>query len=231
MNRATSDTAAVRRALAGGLAVVLPNPAPLTCVVAGTRPAAVNTAKERPADQAVALWAHHPATLDRLTDHLELGPDAHRFARRLLAEELVTLLVPLRRPRDVPDWLSPAARDGWTLLFGVRWQPLAPLLADFPLLYVSSANRTGSPPAATPADATAVFGPRVPVLADPAPAPAPATAGPLRRATTTVRLHPDARTTLHRHGAQDHPHPGADHYLDHLHRAYRTPPTGEPASV
>ncbi|WP_275466927.1 Sua5/YciO/YrdC/YwlC family protein [Streptomyces noursei] len=217
---ATSDTATVHHALAQGRAVVLPNPAPLTCVVTATRPAAVNVAKGRPADQAVALWAHHPHTREELTEHLDLGPDAHRLARRLLTEELVTLLAPLRRPHGVPSWLAPAARDGWTLLFAARWQPLAPLLDDFPLLYVSSANRTGHPPAATPAEAAPHFAPRTPVLT----APTPLAASP-RRATTTIRVHPDARTELHRHGAQDHPHPSAEHYLNHLHHTYRTPPT------
>ncbi|MFE6054502.1 hypothetical protein ACFQ6N_27425 [Kitasatospora sp. NPDC056446] len=215
-----TDATTVRTALDRGRAVVLPNPAPLTCVVAATRPAAVNTAKRRPAGQAVALWAHHPATVGELTGLLDLGPAALRFAHRLLTEERVTLLAPLRGPRDVPPWLAPAAKDGWTLLFGARWEPLAPLLDDFPVLYVSSANRTGRPPAATPDEAAAVFAPDTPVLADPGGAAAdPAVA---RRATTTVRLHPDGRTALHRPGAQDHPHPGPDHYLAHLDRSYRS---------
>ncbi|ANW22595.1 hypothetical protein I3J09_28300 (plasmid) [Streptomyces clavuligerus] len=219
---ALSDTAAVRRALDRGRAVVLPNPAPLTCVVAATGPAAVNTAKRRPAGQAVALWAHHPDTLDRLDGLLDLDRDTRRFARRLLGEELVTLLVPVHDHLSVPAWLAPATLSGWTLLFGARWQPLAPLLDPFPVLYVSSANRTGGQPAATPADAAAVFAPDAPVLADPTgPAPPSGPAAPGRRATTTVRLHPDGRAELHRHGAQDGSHPGPGRYLRHLHRSYR----------
>ena len=223
----TSDEATVRLALARGSAVVLPNPAPLTCVVAATEPAAVNTAKQRPPGQAVALWAHHPATLDRLAGLLALDPAGLRLARRLLTEELLTLLVPVRDDAAAPGWLDPATRDGWALLFGARRPALRPLLDQFPLLYVSSANRSGQPPCPTPAEAAAVFAPAVPVLAEPAPAgsrgPATDHEPAQRRATTTVRLHPDGRLDLHRHGAQDLGRPGgpAD-YLAHLRRTYGT---------
>ncbi|MFC8448912.1 hypothetical protein [Kitasatospora sp. NPDC057223] len=229
----TSDVATVRLALARGSAVVLPNPAPLTCVVAATEPAAVNAAKQRPPGQAVALWAHHPVTLDRLVGLLALDPADLRLARRLLAEELLTLLVPVRDEAAAPGWLGPATRDGWTLLFGARHPGLGPLLDPFPLLYVSSANRTGQLPCPTPADAAAVFAPAVPVLAEPVlPEPVPVEPVPAvpvpvepvqRRATTTVRLHPDGRLDLHRHGAQDLGRPGgtAD-YLARLRRTYGT---------
>ncbi|MDY0812242.1 hypothetical protein [Kitasatospora purpeofusca] len=218
--RELSDLAAVRAALARGRAVVLPNPAPLTCVVAATRPDAVNTAKQRPAEQAVALWAHHPRTLDALTERLDLGPHALRLARRLLAEEHLTVLAPVRRP-EAPPWLAPATRDGWTLLFGARWQPLAGLLDAFPVLYVSSANRTGHDPAPGPAEALAMFPPAVPVLRSPV-ADGSGThdrsdsSGEPRAATTTVRLHPDGRLDLHRHGAQDRAFADPEQYLAQL---------------
>ncbi|WP_327072422.1 hypothetical protein OG196_03710 [Kitasatospora purpeofusca] len=212
--RELSELPAVRAALARGRAVVLPNPAPLTCVVAATRPDAVNTAKQRPAEQAVALWAHHPGTLDALTERLDLGPDALRLARRLLAEEHLTVLAPVRRPDEAPPWLAPATQDGWTLLFGARWQPLADLLDDFPVLYVSSANRTGHDPAPGPAEALAMFPPDVPVLRSPVPDDGPGGPGGAgRAATTTVRLHPDGRLDLHRHGAQDRAFADPDQYL------------------
>ncbi|MER5637009.1 Sua5/YciO/YrdC/YwlC family protein [Kitasatospora sp. NPDC002227] len=198
--------AQVRSALRGGAAVVLPNPAPLTHVVAATDPAAVNTAKGRPAAQPVALWAHDPATLDQV---LELSPAPAAVARRLLTKELVTLLLPLEGP--LPAWLAPATHRGWTLLFGARWEPVRPLLTEHPVLYVSSANRTGHPPAATTAEARAMFPPTVPVL------PHQAETGP-RAATTTLRLHPDGRLELHRPGAQDQPDP--DRYLDRVRAAY-----------
>ncbi|KJY25954.1 hypothetical protein [Streptomyces sp. NRRL S-495] len=215
--RRLSELAAVRAALARGRAVVLPNPAPLTCVVAATRPDAVNTAKQRPAEQAVALWAHHPRTLDALTERLDLGPDALRLARRLLAEEHLTVLAPVRRPEEAPPWLAPATKNGWTLLFGARWQPLAGLLDDFPVLYVSSANRTGHDPAPGSAEALAMFPPGVPVLRSPVPDDDPDDPdGPRRAATTTVRLHPDGRLDLHRHGAQDRAFADPGQYLARL---------------
>ncbi|MFE5597488.1 hypothetical protein [Streptomyces sp. NPDC056549] len=52
-------------------------------------------------------------------------------------------------------------KNGWMLLFGARWQPLHPLLDDHPVLYVSSANLTGHPPAADTGTALAMFPPTV----------------------------------------------------------------------
>jgi tRNA A37 threonylcarbamoyladenosine synthetase subunit TsaC/SUA5/YrdC len=85
------------------------------------------------------------------------------------------------------------------LLFGARWAPLTRLLVDFPQLYVSSANRTGCPPAATAAQATTMFGIHIPVV----------DADTLRdpdhphAATTMLCIAPDGNLTLARHGAQD----------------------------
>ncbi|WNV86080.1 Sua5/YciO/YrdC/YwlC family protein [Umezawaea sp. Da 62-37] len=204
-----TDLDGARRALDAGGAVVLPNPAPLTHVVASARPDAVNTAKGRPADQPVALWAHHDDTWRSLAPSIALDGPPAAFVRRLLTDELLTLLVPLRP--EAPAWLAPASKDGWALLFGARWTPLLPLLDRFPVLYVSSANTTGHPPAATTAEATAMFAPTTPVLAL-------ADSGPpvARQATTTLRLHADGTLDLHRHGAQDHPHPDAADYLRRL---------------
>ncbi|WP_371484714.1 hypothetical protein [Kitasatospora sp. NBC_00315] len=217
----TVDPDGARRTLRGGGAVVLPNPAPLTHTVAATVPRAVNTAKGRPAGQAVALWAHHRDTLTALDDALDLDTSLTALARRLLAEERVTLLVPLRVDANRPDWLAPASRDGWALLFGARWEPLLPVLDAFPVLYVSSANRTGHPPAATAAQAVAMFAPATPVLAlDHAPAAADGPAEEPRAATTTLRLHTDGRVELHRTGAHDRPFPAPERYLDHVQRLY-----------
>ncbi|MFI5649145.1 hypothetical protein [Kitasatospora sp. NPDC051705] len=228
-DRGSVDADAADAALRRGTAVVLPNPAPLTYVVAGTDPEAVNEAKDRPAGQAVALWAHHPDTLAALGAALDLGAGLAAAAHRLLTEERVTLLAPLRPGARPPGWLSPATRDGWTMLFGARWAPLLPLLAGHPVLYVSSANRTGRPPAATAADAVAMFPPAVPVLGaasltDPGDGSGPASGHgsgqPPRAATTTLRLHPDGRVDLHRHGAQDRRHPPPADYLDHVRARY-----------
>lgn len=205
----------VRDTLRAGGAVVVPNPAPLTHVVTARDPRAVNLAKGRPADQSVALWCHADETLDRVGECLDLDARALATGRRLLREDLVTLLVPLRA--EIPGWLRPSVRDGWALLFGARWEPVEPLLRDHPVLYVSSANRTGEAPVATAAEARAMFGPDVPVLDDPGPdVPGPDVpssdvpssdasgfgAGP-RSATTTLRLHPDGSLDLYRPGAQD----------------------------
>ncbi|MFF4415737.1 hypothetical protein ACFYY8_24685 [Streptosporangium sp. NPDC001559] len=219
----TVDAQGARHALERGQAVVVPNPAPLTYVVAASSPQAVNAAKGRPLEQAVALWAHNPAIFAALGDTLDLDAGLTALAGRLLIDERVTLLVPLRPGAPCPGWLSPASRDGWALLFGARWSPLLPVLAGHPVLYVSSANRTGRPPAATAADAAVMFPASVPVLGAAFLTPAGRDpAEPPRMATTTLRLHPDGRLDLHRHGAQDHPYPNARRYLDHLRALHAT---------
>ncbi|MFE5489156.1 hypothetical protein ACFQ7Z_04225 [Streptomyces virginiae] len=210
-----------RRALRQGAAVVVPNPAPLTHVVTATAATAVNRAKGRPVDQPVALWAHHRHTLDTLTGLWDLSPGHAALVLRLLAEEHLTVLVAERARAARPPWLEPAVKDGWMLLFGARWQPLHPLLDDHSVLYVSSANATGRPPAAHTAGALAMFPPTVPVLhltgAEPASTP---TASPTRRATTTVRVMPGGQLHLHRHGAQDLASGRPDDYLRLLSAQY-----------
>ncbi|TXS44309.1 Sua5/YciO/YrdC/YwlC family protein [Streptomyces sp. t39] len=218
VSRPPADFTLLRDALAAGGAVVVPNPAPLTHVVTGTCSRAVNRAKGRDADQPVALWAHHPGILDTLDELWDLAPQHGALARRLLGEEHLTVLLPLRRGAEGPAWLAPARKDGWVLLFGARWQPLRPLLDEYPVLYVSSANRTGHPPAATAGEALAMFPATVPVLD--LPQPDAGLNGTARQATTTVRLHPDGRPELHRHGAQDRNHGRADAYLRHLRARY-----------
>ncbi|MEV4612705.1 hypothetical protein AB0K43_08890 [Kitasatospora sp. NPDC049258] len=203
-------TVEVRRALAAGRAAVLPNPSPLTYVVAATTPYAVNTAKGRPAGQEVAAWVHAAAAWEGLAPALDLTPAAIRSATVLLRRELVTLLVPLREGAAAPDWIAPAVRDGHALLFGARWAPLAGLLAAHPRLYVSSANRTGRPPAATAAGAAAMFGERAPVLDGDA----LREHGRPHAATTMLRIAADGRPALVRRGAQDAAHgPDPAHYL------------------
>lgn len=217
------------RALREGAAVVVPNPAPLTHVITARRAPTVNEAKGRPADQPVALWAHHRDTLRALDRVSALDADRQAMARWLLSREHLTVLVPVRDRDDTPDWAAPAIRDGWMLLFGARWQPLRPLLDEQPMLYVSSANRTGRPPAATTADALAMFPRTVPVLAAPPQPGGPhrAVADPPRRATTTVRLHPDGRLELHRRGAQDERCALPDQYVRGLRARYAKATRGD----
>ncbi|GAA4992394.1 hypothetical protein GCM10023205_76130 [Yinghuangia aomiensis] len=227
--RAPATLHEARQALHGGAAVVLPNPAPLTRLVTARHPATVNEAKARPADQPVALWAHHPGTLRALTDIWQLDDEQGTTARRLLAEEHLTVLVPVGGP-DLPAWALPAAKDGWMLLFGARWQPLRPLLDDHPVLYVSSANRTGHPPAATTAEALAMFPDTVPVVSlDAAEDPDGRHDPRGRQATTTVRLHPDGRMEVHRQGAQDRAFTSPAEYLRRLRTQYS--PTEGPGPV
>lgn len=57
--------AAVADALRAGRPVVVPNPAPLTYVIAARDPRAVNVAKGRPAEQSVALHPDGSLTLRR----------------------------------------------------------------------------------------------------------------------------------------------------------------------
>ena len=207
------DTRAVAQALTAGRAAIVPNPSPLTYVVTATNPQAVNTAKGRPIDQEVALWVHDETTWAGLIPSLDLTSSALRMAVALLRVELVTLLAPVCADTPPPAWAVPALRDGHLLLFGARWQPLAPLLARFPRLYVSSANRTGQAPAATASAAAAMFGPGIPV----------ADADSLREsdtphtATTMLRIAPSGALTHVRRGAQDQAH-GADPdlYLERL---------------
>ncbi|CAO5234900.1 hypothetical protein [Frankia sp. AgKG'84/4] len=199
----------VRDALAAGAAVVLPNPPPLTYLVVGTSPTAVNTAKGRPYDQEVALWITRDAQLGELAAALALDGEGMALARRLLVAERVTLLVPLRAGQAAPHWLAPSVRDAHALLFGARWAPLRPLVRGFTALYVSSANRTGRRPAARAAQARVMFGERIPVLdGDAWPGAA------LRRgATTMLRLRPDATIEHVRPGAQDSAHADPAAYL------------------
>jgi hypothetical protein len=130
------------------------------------------------------------------------------FARDLLVRERLTLLLPLGSGR-VPDWARPAIRDGHALVFGACWDPLRPILAGHP--HVSSANRTGHPPAASPAEARATFPPEVHVLDTDDGSPATG-----RAATTTLRLSRGHAMTHTRSGAQDRAHGGPDAYLTYL---------------
>jgi L-threonylcarbamoyladenylate synthase len=191
--------AEARHALAAGRVAILPNPTPLIYGIAAVIPHAVNVAKGRPQDQAVSVWLHDDTAWQELVPALDLQPTALRIAFALLRRELVTLLVPLRDHAPLPTWITPAVREGHASLYGGRWAPLTRLLADFPKLYLSSANRTGHPPAATAAEAAAIFGMHVPVV----------DGDTLRdlnhphSSTTMLRIAPDGNLTLVRHGAQD----------------------------
>jgi L-threonylcarbamoyladenylate synthase len=208
--------AEARQALAAGRAVVLPSPSPLVYGVAATVPHLVNAAKGRPRDQAVAVWLHEDTAWHELRSALQLQPDALATAFGLLRRELVTLLVPLHPDPSPPAWVTPAVRDGHALLFGARWAPLTRLLAEFPHLYLSSANRTGHPPAATAAEAAAMFPSHVPVVDG------DALRDPDRRhaSTTMLRMTSTGDLILTRRGIQDTTHSDPAAYVAHCMNRY-----------
>ncbi|EMD22702.1 L-threonylcarbamoyladenylate synthase [Amycolatopsis azurea] len=217
------DVRAAADALRAGSAVVFPNPYPLTSVVAATSPEVVNTAKGRPAGQAVALWLVDDERWSEFAGALDLDDATCGLARDLLVHERLTLLLPLTADR-VPDWALPADRDGHALVFGACWDPLRPILTGIGPLHVSSANRTGHPPAASPAEARAMFPPEVHVLdaIDGSPVIG-------RAATTTLRVSRNHGLKHIRPGAQDRPHREPDAYLARLHTIYGA--TGAPTNA
>ncbi|WP_405591063.1 Sua5/YciO/YrdC/YwlC family protein [Streptomyces sp. NBC_01190] len=201
--------AGVTRALDTGEAVLLPTPSPLPYVVAGRVAERVNTAKGRPAGQAVALWV---PDLAPVTPWIALAPHHLPLLRWLLVKELVTVLVPVRPSGLTPSWVAPALRDGHVLLAGPGLPALNALHAGPRPLYVSSGNRTTHPPVATAAEAAATFGPDVLVLdgdefRDAA----------VRHASSTMlRFGPRAELDVVRHGIQDAPFADGETYLKDL---------------
>lgn len=145
MTAILTQPAAAAEALRAGSAVVFPNPYPLTSVVAATAPGVVNTAKGRPADQAVALWLVDDEPWSEFSAALDLDDATRVLVRELLVRERLTLLLPVVSGR-APGWASPATRDGHALVFGACGDPVRPILTDVGHLHVSSANRTGHPP-------------------------------------------------------------------------------------
>ncbi len=117
----------------------------------------------------------------------------------LMRRELLSFLAPVRDDAEPPDWIRPAVRDGSVGLFAGRWRPLAPLRAQFPRLFGSSANRTGQPPTSSAAEADAIFGDAAVVVDGDAQRRGTA----MRGATTILRIAPDGTLELHRTGAQN----------------------------
>ncbi|MBT0565949.1 hypothetical protein [Williamsia sp. CHRR-6] len=216
----SSDLMTARSELAAGSAVVLGNPAPLAWVVAATDPRVVNSAKGRPLEQSVALWVHTAETVDAVIDLCAVVD--RPLVDHLLVEERATVLLPVRPGAAIPQWMAPAHRDGWVLLFGSRWPGTSAVLDGHRVVYVSSANRTGSAAAVDMGSARSMFGESVCIHDCGAGA---QVTDVNRRSTTTVRVQPDGQLTLHRPGAQDGRWPDPQSYLDHLRTAYRAKPT------
>ena len=186
------------RALAGGQAVVVPNPSPMTYGLVATRAGAVNAAKDRPLDQPVAVSLHDRTQWRRVAPLIDLPADRLPMLVALLRERL-SLLVPVRDAARLPAWVLPAVRGGELAVFSGWWAPLAALWDRFPRLYGSSANRTGEPPVTSAADAARTLGARAPVIDG------DALRDPRRvhAASTMVRVAPDGQLGLYRRGAQD----------------------------
>ena len=141
------------RRLERGEAVALPLPSPLAYCVMATTPAAMNEVKGRPHNQAVASWI--PDATAILAEVSLDERDAALLPWLLHTEGLTVLVAPGAKQALRPQW-QPSHRDGRLLLFGVRWAPLDDWLnAIASPLYVSSANRTGSPSAVIAAEARA----------------------------------------------------------------------------
>jgi L-threonylcarbamoyladenylate synthase len=199
----------VTRALEAGAAVLLPTPSPLPYVVAARTAERVNTTKGRPAGQAVALWV---PDLAPVAPWIALAAARLPLLRRLLVDELVTVLVPARVAPDAPAWLEPSLRDGYLLLAGPSLPALGALHTGPRPLYVSSGNRTTQPPAATAEEAAAAFGPEVlvldgDVLRD---------AGVRHASSTMLRFGAGAELEVVRHGVQDAAFADGEAYLKDL---------------
>lgn len=179
--------------LDAGVPIVLPMPHPLGYALAGTEPAAVNLAKGRPGRQAAGVAVADVAVL---RPHLDLDDTSIELARRLSAELLLNLLLPLRG--SGPDWFGPSTKDGWLAATLAMADAVRPLLDERGHLYLSSANPTGSPVACDAPTADAAFGGRLLVLDGDGGRRAPGRTG----SAAIVRVGRGSRMEVVRDGAQ-----------------------------
>lgn len=196
--------------LQDGQAVVVANPSPMTYGVVARAARTVNVFKGRAAEQAVGISVHSPATRDELFRVLDLPQDAIAMVDVALGER-ISVLAPVRPDAVVSEWLAPAVQDGWVVFFDGSWAPLAPIWQRFPVLYGSSANRSGEAPAATADEARAHF-PTAAVIVD---ADHLRTPSKPHGASTMIRVDPTGEPTLHRPGIQDRT-AGPETLLTHL---------------
>jgi hypothetical protein len=207
VDNGTVDVQQVRHHLEDGGAVILPNPAPLACVVAATNSYAVNWAIGRSPGHPVTLWVHHAETLARLAPFLDIPDETRATVRNLLLFEKVALSVPVQRRRKVPSWLAPVVQNGRASLFGVRWQPLHPVIGPFPLLFLGDAARGGTY-ASSAAEAISMFPLAVPVLGTAGlsgalDGPTPQVLCRERRKAPILRVDRSGRIRLQRSGVRD----------------------------
>jgi tRNA A37 threonylcarbamoyladenosine synthetase subunit TsaC/SUA5/YrdC len=204
----------VRRALDASIPVVLPLPAPLPYVIAGSDAAAVNLAKGRPAGQATGVAV---ADFTLVTPYVELDEDTLTFARWLSAHELLNLMLPVGE--GGPAWMRPSTSKGWLgVMLGWLGQ-IRPLLDERGHLYVSSANRTGAEAAVAAATANAAFGDAYLVIDGDAARDQSVASG----SATIVRVGPRRQVDVVRHGINDAGFAGdSNRFLQELTLRWRT---------
>ena len=179
-------------ALRGGSPIVIPTPSPMAYTITGTRAAAVNTAKGRPADQPAGLSV---TDINVVAPYLDIAEDVLPMARWLGESEMVSLLAPVRP--GGPGWLSPAISGGMLFFACIPWLPgVAKIIAEFGYLYMSSANLTASRPATTAAEAGEALDDRLIVLDGDSLRDASRPHG----STTMVRITSDGDLTVARSG-------------------------------
>jgi L-threonylcarbamoyladenylate synthase len=133
---------------------VVPRPAALAAVIA---------AKQRPDDKGIALLVDG---LDQLEGLVELPEAARRLAQRYWPGAL-TLVLPLSRPELVPEAVT-GGRD--TLGVRIPDHPVPRALArELGPIAVTSANRSGQPPALLPEELIASVGHALALVLDDGP--------------------------------------------------------------
>jgi L-threonylcarbamoyladenylate synthase len=162
---------------------VVPRPEALAAVIA---------AKQRPEEKGIALLIDG---LDQVEGLVEVAPPARRLASRYWPGAL-TLVLPLLRPELVPDAVT-GGRD--TLGLRIPDHPVPRSLArELGPIAVTSANRSGEPPAQIPEELIAAVGPSLALVLDD---------GPVRGgvASTVVAVGRNGGLDVLREGALDAP--------------------------
>ena len=133
---------------------VVPRPEALAAVIA---------AKQRPEEKGIALLIDG---LDQVDDLVEIAPPARRLAARYWPGAL-TLVLPLVRPELVPEAVT-GGRDTVGLRIPDHAVPRA-LARELGPIAVTSANRSGEPPAQTPEELIASVGHSLALVLDDGP--------------------------------------------------------------
>ena len=160
---------------------VVPRPEALAAVIA---------AKQRPDDKGIALLIDG---LDQVEGLVETPESARRLAARYWPGAL-TLVLPLLRPELVPEAVT-GGRD--TLGLRIPDHPVPRALArELGPIAVTSANRSGEPPAQIPEELIASVGDSLALVLDD---------GPVRGgvASTVVAVGRDGTLDVPREGARD----------------------------